>query len=118
MPTGGGKSLLYQLPAVLDNHKFTLVISPLLSLSHDQLKNLEAVGVRGAMLSGTTSSEDASRIFADMLDADSDLRLLYITPEKISKSKSFLARLERAHDAGRISRIAIDEAHCCSQWYL
>ena len=140
MPTGGGKSLLYQLPALVETGKFTLVISPLLSLSHDQLVNMNAIGVRAEMLQASTSREIASAIYAEMCNPRSDLKLLvcgahfsdvlflslyfsinihlelslaqYVTPEKIAKSKSFLAQLEKAHDMGRLGRVAIDEAHC------
>jgi hypothetical protein len=76
MPTGGGKSLLYQLPALVETGKFTLVISPLLSLSHDQLVNMNAIGVRAEMLQASTSREIASAIYAEMCNPRSDLKLL------------------------------------------
>lgn len=76
MPTGGGKSLLYQLPALIEHGKFTLVISPLLSLSHDQLVNMNAINVRAEMLQASTSREVASAINADMCNSHSNLKLL------------------------------------------
>ncbi len=81
--TGGGKSLLYQLPELLTQRKFTLVVSPLLSLSRDQIINLQAQNIRAEMLCGSTSKEDCSRIYADMANPNSDMMLLYITPEKV-----------------------------------
>ena len=108
-------SLLYQLPAVL-NEGVTLVISPLLSLMEDQLIYLRNVGVESYMLCGTTSREELNRVHAHMLDKHSKMRLLYVTPEKIAKSKQFLAKLERMYEMGKLVRIVIDEVHCCSQW--
>ncbi|XP_027085136.1 ATP-dependent DNA helicase Q-like 2 isoform X5 [Coffea arabica] len=89
MAAGGGKSLCYQLPAVLKNG-VALVVSPLLSLIQDQVMGLAALGIPAFMLTSTT--------------------------EKISKSKRFMSKLEKCHHAGRLSLISIDEAHCCSQW--
>jgi len=115
MPTGGGKSLTYQLPAVI-SPGVTLVVSPLLSLMEDQLMALRRLGIQAEMLTGTTDVETKKRVMKDMLDPASNLKLLYVTPEKCSKSKQFMAKLQKMHQSGRFSRLAIDEVHCCSQW--
>ena len=115
MPTGAGKSLLYQLPALL-NEGVTLVISPLLSLMEDQLIYLRSVGIEAYMLCGTSSKSEVAHVHAQMLDRHSRMRLLYVSPEKLTKSKQFLSKLEGMHALGKLIRIVIDEAHCCSQW--
>jgi len=115
MPTGGGKSLTYQLPAVI-SPGVTLVVSPLLSLMEDQLMALRRLGIQAEMLTGTTDVETKKRVMKDMLDPASNLKLLYVTPEKCSKSKQFMAKLQKMHQTGRFARLAIDEVHCCSQW--
>lgn len=111
LPTGGGKSLCYQLPAVLEKG-LTLVVSPLISLIRDQCYHLEEAGVHAGYLIGASTKEETAQITA-ALNADS-LKLLYVTPEKIAKSKRFMAKLGKAYDKGSLARIVIDEAHCCS----
>ncbi|OMO81096.1 DNA helicase, ATP-dependent, RecQ type [Corchorus capsularis] len=115
MAAGGGKSLCYQLPAIL-REGIALVVSPLLSLIQDQVMGLTASGIPAFMLTSTTSKEDEKFIYKALERGEGDLRLLYVTPEKISKSKRFMSKLEKCHNAGRLSLISIDEAHCCSQW--
>ncbi|KMT11509.1 hypothetical protein BVRB_5g108290 isoform C [Beta vulgaris subsp. vulgaris] len=115
MAAGGGKSLCYQLPAVIRDG-ICLVVSPLLSLIQDQVMGLTALGIPAYMLTSTTSKENEKFIYKALEKNEGDLKILYVTPEKISKSKRFMSKLEKCHHTGRLLLIAIDEAHCCSQW--
>ncbi|KAF0897570.1 hypothetical protein E2562_039264 [Oryza meyeriana var. granulata] len=115
MAAGGGKSLCYQLPAVLHDG-ITLVVSPLLSLIQDQVMGLAALGIPAYMLASITTKEVEKFVYKVLDKGEGELKILYVTPEKISKSKRFMSKLEKCHHAGRLSLIAIDEAHCCSQW--
>ncbi|XP_068326025.1 ATP-dependent DNA helicase Q-like 2 isoform X2 [Pyrus communis] len=115
MAAGGGKSLCYQLPAILRDG-VALVVSPLLSLIQDQVMGLSALGIPAHMLTSTTNKEEEKSIYKSLEKGEGDLKILYVTPEKISKSKRFMSKLEKCHNAGRLSLISIDEAHCCSQW--
>ena len=108
MPTGGGKSLCYQLPALLRDG-VAVVVSPLIALMHDQVTALRDLGVRAAFLNSSLDAA-ARRAVEDDLDAGR-LDLLYVAPERLV-TEPFLQRLERA----RIALFAIDEAHCVSQW--
>ncbi|PIA33637.1 hypothetical protein AQUCO_04100214v1 [Aquilegia coerulea] len=115
MAAGGGKSLCYQLPAILRDG-VALVVSPLLSLIQDQVMGLSVLGIPAYMLTSTTGKEDEKFIYKALEKGEGELKILYVTPEKISKSKRFMSKLEKCHHAGRLCLIAIDEAHCCSQW--
>ncbi|KAI6706847.1 hypothetical protein NL676_009809 [Syzygium grande] len=115
MAAGGGKSLCYQLPAILQEG-VALVVSPLLSLIQDQVMGLAALGIPAHMLTSTTSKDNEKFIYKALEKGEGELKILYVTPEKISKSKRFMSKLEKCHHAGHLSLIAIDEAHCCSQW--
>ena len=115
MPTGGGKSLCYQLPALV-GEGITLVISPLVSLMEDQMIAVTSMGIESAMLNASSSKAEVKRVHGAMTEAKSSLLLLYVTPEKLAKSKRFMSKLEKMYEMGRLVRIVIDEVHCASQW--
>jgi ATP-dependent DNA helicase Q1 len=116
MPTGGGKSLCYQLPAVM-NHGVTLVISPLVSLMEDQLMSVRKYGIESQMLNASSSKQHVNNVYGDLIDKNNtSLKILYVTPEKVSKSKVLMSNLEKAYENNRLSCIVIDEVHCTSQW--
>lgn len=116
MPTGGGKSLCFQLPAFI-TEGFTLVVSPLLSLMEDQVMALQQLNIHEAsLLSASTTPVQLKTVQDSMTSSNRSMRLLYVTPEKLAKSKRFMNRLEKAYTAKCLDRIVIDEVHCCSQW--
>ena len=108
MPTGGGKSLCYQLPALL-RPGTGIIISPLIALMQDQVEALRQLGVRAAFLNSSLDAGDASEVERQLVQGELDL--LYVAPERLLTPR-FLALLERAS----IALFAIDEAHCVSQW--
>jgi ATP-dependent DNA helicase RecQ len=107
-PTGGGKSLCYQLPALLLDG-LTLVVSPLIALMKDQVDALSARGVAAARLDSTLTFEEAGEVYERLRQGS--LKLLYVAPERLA-SESFRQRLNRLP----IALVAIDEAHCISEW--
>ncbi|MES2088734.1 MAG: DNA helicase RecQ [Pseudomonadota bacterium] len=116
MPTGGGKSLCYQVPAIARHRAgkgVTVVVSPLIALMHDQVGALEEVGVHAAFLNSTHTLEDTQRIEREMMSGR--LVMLYAAPERITNLR-FQAQLASLHERGLLSLFAIDEAHCVSQW--
>jgi ATP-dependent DNA helicase RecQ len=116
MPTGGGKSLCYQVPAIVREgagQGLTVVVSPLIALMHDQVGALIEAGVAAAFLNSSLSSEDAQRVEKEMLRGE--LTLLYAAPERLTTPR-FLALLDSLLERGKLALFAIDEAHCVSQW--
>lgn len=113
--TGSGKSLVFQLPALIDSG-ITLVVSPLLSLMADQVMQLDLLGIPAVVINSTTSKEDATRAHRAMTDHSSHLKLIYVTPERLAKSKYLMSQIQKMYELGRFSRLVIDEVHCCSEW--
>jgi ATP-dependent DNA helicase RecQ len=116
MPTGGGKSLCYQVPAIARHRAgqgVTVVVSPLIALMHDQVGALHEVGVPSAFLNSTLSLDEVQHTERELVAGR--LVLLYVAPERLTTPR-FLALLERLNEQGKLSLFAIDEAHCVSQW--
>jgi ATP-dependent DNA helicase RecQ len=112
MPTGGGKSLCYQVPALV-RHGTGVVVSPLIALMQDQVDALRLLGVRAAFLNSSLAAEDAARVSREM--SAGELDLLYVAPERLL-TPGFLERLDRLQADHGLALFAIDEAHCVSQW--
>ena len=112
MPTGGGKSLCYQLPALL-REGTAIVVSPLIALMQDQVAALRQLGVRAAFLNSSLEARDAQAVRRDF--SAGSLDLLYVAPERLVMP-SMLEDLARMYEASQLALFAIDEAHCVSQW--
>ena len=108
MPTGSGKSICYQIPALIMNG-VTIVVSPLISLMKDQVDSLNEDGINAAYINSTQSIEEIKKILNDT--AIGLYKLLYIAPERL-ESKSFIQMIQRLN----IVQVAVDEAHCVSEW--
>ena len=116
MPTGGGKSLCYQIPAIARQragHGVAIVVSPLIALMHDQVGALHEAGVEADFLNSTLTFEQAGAVEKRMLRGE--ITLLYAAPERVTTPR-FLSLLDSMHERGQVSLFAIDEAHCVSQW--
>ncbi|CAM3313950.1 MAG: RecQ family ATP-dependent DNA helicase [Delftia sp.] len=116
MPTGGGKSLCYQVPAIVrqqQGHGVAVVVSPLIALMHDQVGALHEAGVSAAYLNSTLSYDETQEV--EWRLQSGDITLLYAAPERLNTPR-FLGLLDDLHAQGKLSLFAIDEAHCVSQW--
>src|SRR6202043_302980 len=107
-PPGSGKSLCFQLPAILGN-ELTVVVSPLIALMRDQVQQMRLLGVAAATLNSSNDAREAAEAW--QLLEEGRLRLLYVSPERLA-NPAFAGRLKSAG----VGRLAIDEAHCISQW--
>jgi ATP-dependent DNA helicase RecQ len=112
MPTGGGKSLCYQLPSLV-RPGVGIVVSPLIALMHDQVEALRLLGVRASYWNSTSTDEEVYRTRTALRERELDL--LYVAPERLL-TPSFLSTLDEIAEAGGIALFAIDEAHCVSAW--
>ncbi|KAA1469721.1 ATP-dependent DNA helicase [Dentipellis sp. KUC8613] len=114
-PTGMGKSLCFQVPAIADDHGISIVVSPLLALMKNQVARLRESHVQVASLSSETPPFEKEEILEDLSIGSPVNRLLYITPEKLCTS-NFMKILTQLHQRGELNRLVVDEAHCISEW--
>jgi ATP-dependent DNA helicase RecQ len=116
MPTGSGKSLCYQIPAIVRQRMgngIAVVVSPLIALMHDQVGALHEAGVEAAFLNSTLTGQEAGEVEQRLLRGE--ITLLYAAPERVTNPR-FLALMDSLYERGQLSLFAIDEAHCVSQW--
>ncbi|XP_015930721.2 ATP-dependent DNA helicase Q5 [Parasteatoda tepidariorum] len=116
MPTGAGKSLCFQLPAIVSERKgLTVVVSPLIALMLNQMTQMKALGIRTETINSKMSAKERERVKKDLTSNSPKTKLLYITPE-LASTPGFHYLLDHLHKTNNIARVVVDEAHCVSQW--
>ncbi|KAM0793054.1 hypothetical protein ACM66B_000541 [Microbotryomycetes sp. NB124-2] len=119
LPTGGGKSLCFQLPAVVSSGKtkgVTIVVSPLLSLISDQTNALKEKDIPVAYINSRLAPKDRDFAYARLYAEPPEVCLVYVTPEQVAKSGQFQAAMQRLYNRKQLARFVVDEAHCVSSW--
>lgn len=121
MPTGGGKSLCYQLPSIIHSGKttgVTIVVSPLLSLMQDQVDHLQKLKIQAFLINSEVTPEHKQLVFQSLRGPRPEdfIQLLYVTPELLGKNTAIISVFEDLHRRKKLARLVIDEAHCVSQW--
>ncbi|CAH1981247.1 unnamed protein product [Acanthoscelides obtectus] len=115
MPTGSGKSLCYQLPAMLHEKMITIVFSPLLALIKDQIDHLLALKIRAASLNSKITVSQREALIADLKSTSPNTKILYVTPEQAA-TQTFKALYTNLYNFDKIAFLVVDEAHCVSEW--
>lgn len=112
---GGGKSLAFQLPCLMQEYAMTVVISPLIALAKDQVDSCLDRGIEAELFNSEVTPAKKQTILSELCGSEPTLKLLYTTPEALQKP-DLKSALQAAAESGHIMSFAIDEAHCVSQW--
>lgn len=115
LATGGGKSVAYQLPALSRDRGFSVVVCPLLALAKDQVEACLERGIDAVAWNSLLSAEQRATLARDLVSDEPSTKLLYTTPEALN-TDTLRNVLQEAHAAGNLISLAVDEAHCVSQW--
>eukprot|EP01127_Copromyxa_protea_P009674 TRINITY_DN2296_c0_g1_i7.p1 TRINITY_DN2296_c0_g1~~TRINITY_DN2296_c0_g1_i7.p1 ORF type:complete len:721 (+),score=151.58 TRINITY_DN2296_c0_g1_i7:1728-3890(+) len=117
LPSGGGKSLIYQLSSLVTKG-VTVVVSPLVSLVDDQIERLRQVGIpsRNTTSTGVLQENHLLPVYEEMLEPEVPFKVLFVTPEKLAKSRILIKAMKEMYKNGNLQALAVDEAHCISEW--